>query len=101
MKKCNLFKLKTYKKYKPFKTYNMYCITLHDTETEEIIGMVAPVKTMNFPDFEKLIRESWTAFQPYLHDELESDYSIEDYVEWHNENYEVKIDWVLNEFIKL
>lgn len=79
----------------------MYCITLHDTETEEVIGLVTPIEKMNFDTFEDLIRKSWTAFQPYLRDELESDYSIEDFVEWHNENNEVKIDWVLNEFIQL
>lgn len=79
----------------------MFCITLHDTETEIIIGMVAPVETMNFNTFEDLIRKSWTAFQPYMLNKLNSEYSIEDYVEWHNTNYEVKIDWVLNEFIQL
>lgn len=79
----------------------MYCIKLHDTETEEIIGMVHPIQVMDFDKFLDLIRESWTKFQPYLRDELDSDYSIEDYVEWHNENNEVKIDWVLYDSIQL
>lgn len=79
----------------------MYCITLHDTETEEIIGLVTPVVETAFDKFSDFIRESWTKFQPYLRDELDSDYSIEDFVEWHNENNEVKIDWVLNDYIQL
>lgn len=79
----------------------MFVIILHDTETEDIIGMVTPKVLMNFGTFEDLIRKSWTLFQPYLREELESDYSIEDFVEWHNESYDIKIDWVLNDFIQL
>jgi hypothetical protein len=79
----------------------MYVVTLHDTETEDIIGLVTPEEPMNFTKFMDLIRKSWTDFQPYLRDVLESDYSIEDFIDWHNENNEVKIDWVLNEFIQL
>jgi len=36
----------------------MFCITLHDTETEDIIGLVTPVEKMNFDTFEDLIRKS-------------------------------------------
>lgn len=79
----------------------MYCIILNDTQTEEMIGLVTAVVPMNFPEFENLIRESWTKFQPYLRDELESDYSIEDFTEWHNLNNEVQIDWVLSDSIQL
>ena len=78
----------------------MYTITLHDTESEEIIGLVTPEKPMDFPKFEDLVRKSWTAFHssPEFND---GDYSIEDYVEYHNANYKVQIDWVVNDFIQL
>ena len=75
----------------------MYAIALHDTETEEVVGYVYPIETMNLPDFDDKLRESWTAYQ----DILEDVYTIEDIIEWHNENNEMEIDFAIIDFIQL
>jgi len=75
----------------------MYAIALHDTETEEVVGYVYPIETMNLPDFDDKLRESWTAYQ----DILEDVYTIEDFIEWHNENNEMEIDFAIIDFIQL
>lgn len=78
----------------------MQAITLHNTNTEEIIGMVTPVEPMDFDKFLDLVRESFIKF--HKSDEfMDGDYSIEDFVDYHNEHNEIKIDWVLNDFIQL
>lgn len=78
----------------------MYIIILHDTETEEIVGYVAPTSfDLSFEDFSNIMWHSWRKFQQVLED----GYTIEDFVEWHNTegNSPVQIDWVLNDFIQL
>lgn len=78
----------------------MQTVTLHRTDDEEIIGMVTPVKPMDFDKFLDLIRDSFIKY--HKSDEyMEGDYSIEDFVEYHNKYNEVQIDWVLNDFIQL
>ncbi len=53
---------------------------------------------MDFDKFYNKVRESWTKFND---DDLADDYSIEDFVEWHNDNNELQIDWVVSDFIQL
>lgn len=76
----------------------MYCIGLNDKETEEIVGYVQPIETMNMNDFDDKLRISWKAFNDQG---LADDYSIEDFVEWNNENYEMQIDYVIVDTIQL
>lgn len=74
-----------------------FFITLHNTETEEIVGHVAPVIPMDFDRFDDLMRLTWKEFQT-----THEDFSIEDFVEWHNEQYpKNQIDWVIGDFIQL
>lgn len=77
----------------------MYTITLHNTETEEIVGLVAPVKEMDFDKFYDVIMESFVKF--HKEPNFDGDYSIDDFVDFHNENHPVQIDWVINDFIQL
>lgn len=78
----------------------MMIITLHDTSTEEIIGMVTPKAPVNFDDFEDIVRKSFIDF--HKSDAFnDGDYSIEDFVDFHNANHPLEIDWVVNEFIQL
>jgi hypothetical protein len=79
----------------------MVTITLHDTDTEEIVGMVTPKSPIvDFDKFEDAVRKSFIAF--HKSEEFnDGDYSIEDFVEYHNANNTLEIDWVLNEFIQL
>lgn len=86
---------------RPEKIQPMYAIALHDTETEGIVGYVHPVEPMNMPDFDDKLRESWTNYQSWLKDDFGLNYDIEDFVEWHNCNYEMKIDTVIIDFIQL
>jgi hypothetical protein len=78
----------------------MITITLHDTDTEEIVGMVTPQSPINFDKFENVIRKSFIAFHK-SESFNDGDYSIEDFVEYHNANNSFEIDWVANEFIQL
>ena len=77
-----------------------YFISLHDTETEEIIGHVAPINPMNIDDFDNILRESWKEYDG-LHNDVDDDITIEDFVEWHNNNYDTQIDYVIGSFIQL
>ena len=83
----------------------MQTITLHNTETEEIIGMIYPMNnTINFNVFFDKIWESFIAFHKTGNcDEFnDGDYSIEDFVDYHNiNNPDMKIDCVVNEYIQL
>ena len=74
-----------------------FSITLYDTETEEIVGMVVPIEVINIDDFYDVIRKSFIDFHrsEYYNDGF---YDIVDFVEFHNETNDVKIDWIFNEF---
>lgn len=76
----------------------MQVITLHDSETEEIIGMVSPVQKVDFDKFYDEVFKLWTLFND---NGLAEDYTIEDYVDFHNDNSELSIDWVLVDYIQL
>jgi hypothetical protein len=76
----------------------MQAITLHDTETEEIVGTVYPLTSINFNNFFDNIYNSWKNF---CSEGLDEDYSIEDFVEFHNNREEVQIDYVVMDYIQL
>ena len=77
-----------------------FSITLYDTETEEIVGMVVPIEVINIDDFYDVIRKSFIDLHrsEYYKDGFDD---IVDFVEFHNETNDVKIDWIFNEFIQL
>ena len=76
----------------------MQAIYIHDTETEEIIGLVSPVEPIDFNKFEDEVIRTWTKFNS---EELDFNYDIEDFVEYHNENSTVKIESVFTGYIQL
>ena len=76
----------------------MQVLVIHDSETEEIIGMVTPLGIVDFNKFDDEVRRTWSAFND---EELAEDYSIEDFVDYHNENSKMQIDWVVSDFIQL
>ncbi len=77
----------------------MQVLVIHDTETEESIGMVHQQgKEIDFDKFDNAVRKTWTEFNRAG---LAEDYSIEDFVDYHNENSKVKIDYVVSDFIQL
>lgn len=76
----------------------MYCIALHDTETEDIVGYVTPIEKMNMPEFDDLMRVSWKRFLNET--DLDQQY-IEEFEEWHNKNFDIKIEYVIVDFIQL
>ena len=78
----------------------MQAIILHNTDTEEIVGMVTPIGTVDFDYFRDEVRKSFEKFHKSA-EFNDGDYSIEDFVEWHNVNNEMEIDWVLTDFIQL
>lgn len=72
----------------------MKIIILHDTETEEIMGMVYLVDAkIAFNEFFEEIWESWTQFNKINSEMLQNEegYSVQDFVKFHNENNEMKI----------
>ena len=74
-------------------------LVIHDTETEEIIGMVSPVEKMNFDEFEDEVYTSWVSFNS--NPENTEDYEIEDFVDFHNANSSIEIESVVSDFIQL
>lgn len=75
-----------------------YFVTLHSTDSEDIIGHVAPIEPMDIDKFDDILRVSWKAYEQQADDD---DYGIEGFVEFHNENYEPQIDYVIGSFIQL
>lgn len=76
-------------------------ITLHHPQNEDVLGLVAPVE--NKHDFTKFFDAVWKTWEQFNR-ELDIDACddvIEDFVEFHNENSEIKIESVINEFIQL
>lgn len=74
----------------------MLILTIHYTESEEVFGMVYAVTKTSFDDFDNEVRRTWKTFE-----EENEDFSIEDYVEYHNDNSNIKIDWPVHDFIQL
>jgi hypothetical protein len=54
---------------------------------------------MNIIDPKEEIEESWTEFNKYEEHELDS-YSVDDFVEWHNESRVTQIERVFFEIIQ-
>lgn len=77
----------------------MQIVTLHNTDTEEIMGSVCPVIPISFDEFLEGVRNTFTAFHEW--DKFEEDYTIEDFVDYHNNNSDMEIDWVVSDFIQL
>jgi hypothetical protein len=76
----------------------MQVLIIHDTDSEEILGMVSPIEKVDFPDFDDEVRRTWQLFND---EGLAEDYTIEDYVDFHNENSKMEIDYVVSDFIQL
>lgn len=81
------------------KFIGMQIITIHDTETEEIIGSVTPVDKIDFDKFHDEVYTSWVSFNS-VEENLE-DYTIEDFVEFHNLNSNTRIDQCIGDYIQL
>ena len=47
------------------------------------------------------MRESFKNFHRYSDGYNDGDYTIEDFVDFHNESYKLKIDYVVSDFIQL
>lgn len=78
----------------------MQIIQLNNTETEDVVGFVTTVEKMDFMKFIDLALESFKKFHK-SEQFNDGDYTIEDFVDYHNENNDVKIDWVLYDYIQL
>ena len=77
----------------------MQIITLHHTDTEEIMGSVCPIGKINFDEFYDEIYKSFSNY--HKSDEYDYFYDIDDFVEYHNNNSEIKIDSVVSDYIQL
>jgi hypothetical protein len=77
----------------------MQAIFIHDTETEEIVGLVSPIEKVDFDKFQDEVYTSWVSFNSNEHNV--TDYAIEDFVDFHNLNSNIKIDWVLTDYIQI
>ena len=78
----------------------MQIIHIHNTETEEIVGTIYPKFNVNFDVLDDLVRKSFTEF--HLDSKFDGDYSIEDFVDYHNNHYpNQEIDWCVSDFIQL
>ena len=77
----------------------MQVLIIHDTDTEDIVGMVTPLDKVNFDKFQDDVYTSWISFNSVP--ENVEDYSIEDFVDFHNLNSDMEIDWVVSDYIQL
>ena len=66
---------------------------LLDYETSESLGIVEVVGApyIKFEDAEEEVKESWTDFNKLQEHELDNQ-SVDDFVEWHNENWKFQIE---------
>lgn len=76
----------------------MQVLAIHDTDTEDQLGMVTPLGAVDFDKFNDEVRRTWKDFND---EGLAEDCSIEDFVDYHNENSKMQIDWVVSDFIQL
>jgi hypothetical protein len=77
----------------------MQVLIIHDTDTEDIVGMVTQLDKVNFDKFQDDVYTSWISFNS--NPENVEDYSIEDFVDFHNLNSDMEIDWVVSDYIQL
>ena len=77
----------------------MQIVTLHHTDTEEVIGSVYPKEVIDFDDFYDEIYKSFSEY--HKSDDYDYHYDIDDFVEYHNDNSEIKIDSVVSDYIQL
>ena len=77
----------------------MQVLVIHDTETEDVVGMVTPINIIDFDKFQDIVYTSWVSFNS--NPENVEDYSIEDFVDFHNLNSDIEIDWVVSDYIQL
>lgn len=80
----------------------MITINLYHTDSEELIGTVAPVMPIDFDTFFDTIYDSFAQF--HKSDEFEEmgdDYNIDDFIAYHNEHSEVKVERVDSYFVQL
>ena len=54
----------------------MQVLIIHDTDSEEIVGMVSPIEEVDFPDFDDEVRRTWSLFND---EGLAEDYSIDSF----------------------
>ena len=67
----------------------MQIITLHHTDTGEIIGLQFILLKINFPDFYDEIYKSFSEY--HKSEEYDYHYDIDDFVEYHNNNSKIKL----------
>ena len=77
----------------------MQIVTLHHTDTEEVIGSVYPKQVIDFDDFYDEIYKTFSEY--HKSDDYDYYYDIDDFVEYHNNNSEIKIDSVVSDYIQL
>ena len=77
----------------------MQIVTLHHTDTEEVIGSVYPKKVIDFDDFYDEIYKTFSEY--HKSDDFDYYYDIDDFVEYHNNNSKIKIDSVVSGYIQL
>lgn len=76
----------------------MQVVILHDSETEDVIGMVTSTTKADFVDLYDEVYKTWSLFNS---EGLAEDCTIEDFVDFHNESSQMIIDWVVSDFIQL
>lgn len=77
----------------------MQIITLHHTDTEEVIGSVYPKEVIDFDDFYDEIYKTFSEY--HKSDDYDYHYDIDNFVEYHNDNSKIKIDSVVSDYIQL
>ena len=77
----------------------MQIITLHHTDTEEVIGSVYPTEVIDFDDFYDEVYKTFSNY--HKSDEYDYHYDIDNFVEYHNDNSKIKIDSVVSDYIQL
>ncbi len=77
----------------------MQIITLHHTDTEEVIGSVYPIEKIDFYDFYDEVYKTFSNY--HKSDDFDDFYDIDDFVEYHNDNSKIKIDSVVSDYIQL
>lgn len=77
----------------------MQIVTLHHTDTEEVMGSVYPIEKIDFDDFYDEVYKTFSNY--HKSDEYDYHYDIDNFVEYHNDNSKIKIDSVVSDYIQL
>lgn len=77
----------------------MQIITLHHTDTEEVMGSVYPKEVIDFDDFYDEVYKTFSNY--HKSDDFDYYYDIDDFVEYHNNNSKIIIDSVVSDYIQL